>query len=78
MESYIQTLRYSEDVHKKLLAKAKDQKTSEKTQSRIAHRIKIIRAETHTRENPTPTPENHELPVDSPENLPGRDAKKDS
>jgi hypothetical protein len=75
MESYIQTLRYSEDIHKDLLAKAKDKKTTEKTQSRIAHRIKIIRAETHTRENPTPSPENHQLPDDSPEKLPGRDAK---
>jgi hypothetical protein len=75
MESYIQTLRYSEDVHKDLLAKAKDQKATEKTQSRIAHRIKIIRAETHTRENPTPSPENHQLPVESPEKLPGLHAK---
>jgi hypothetical protein len=75
MESYIQTLRYSEDVHKDLLAKAKHQKSTEKTQCRITHRIKIIRAETYTRENPTPYPENHQLTDDSPEKLPGRDAK---
>jgi hypothetical protein len=75
MESYIQTLRYSEDVHKELLAKAKDQKATEKTQSRIAHRIKIIRAEAHTRENPTPVPDSYKIPVESPEKPPGRDSK---
>lgn len=73
MEDYIQTLRYSEDVHKELLAKAKHQKATEKTQSRIAHRIKIIRAETFTRENPKPVSNSYKIPAESPEKLPGRD-----